>query len=92
MDKLKEHLLVVDDDDRIRELVKQYLIDYGYLVTTARDAFDAKNKINIIQFDMIILDIMMPNKSGLELTQEIKGEFNIPIILLIYPLIIFSIT
>ena len=82
MDKLKEHLLVVDDDDRIRELVKQYLIDYGYLVTTARDAFDAKNKINIIQFDMIILDIMMPNKSGLELTQEIKGEFNIPIILL----------
>ena len=82
MDKLKEHLLVVDDDDRIRELVKQYLIDYGYLVTTARDAFDAKNKINIIQFDMIILDIMMPNKSGLELTEEIKGEFNIPIILL----------
>ena len=82
MDKLKEHLLVVDDDDRIRELVKQYLIDYGYLVTTARDAFDAKNKINIIQFDMIILDIMMPNKSGLELTQEIKGEFNMPIILL----------
>ena len=82
MDKLKEHLLVVDDDDRIRELVKQYLIDYGYLVTTARDAFDAKNKINIIQFDMIILDIMMPNKSGLELTQEIKEEFNMPIILL----------
>ena len=82
MDKLKEHLLVVDDDERIRELVKQYLIDYGYLVTTARDAFDAKNKINIIQFDMIILDIMMPNKSGLELTQEIKREFNMPIILL----------
>ena len=82
MDKLKEHLLVVDDDDRIRELVKQYLIDNKYLVTTAKDAFEAKNKINIIQFDMIILDIMMPNKSGLELTQEIKGEFNIPIILL----------
>ena len=82
MDKLKEHLLVVDDDERIRELVKQYLIDYGYLVTTARDAFDAKNKINIIQFDMIILDIMMPNKSGLELTQEIKREFSMPIILL----------
>ena len=82
MDKLKGHLLVVDDDDRIRELVKQYLIDNKYLVTTAKDAFEAKNKINIIQFDMIILDIMMPNKSGLELTQEIKGEFNIPIILL----------
>jgi len=82
MDKLKGHLLVVDDDDRIRELVKQYLIDNKYLVTTAKDAFEAKNKINIIQFDMIILDIMMPNKSGLELTQEIKGEFNMPIILL----------
>tara|TARA_B100000745_G_scaffold107535_1_gene68857 strand:+ start:150 stop:827 length:678 start_codon:yes stop_codon:yes gene_type:complete len=82
MDKLKGHLLVVDDDERIRELVKQYLIDNKYLVTTAKDAFEAKNKINIIQFDMIILDIMMPNKSGLELTQEIKGEFNMPIILL----------
>ena len=82
MDKLKGHLLVVDDDDRIRELVKQYLIDNKYLVTTAKDAFEAKNKINIIQFDMIILDIMMPNKSGLELTQEIKEEFNMPIILL----------
>ena len=82
MDKLKGHLLVVDDDDRIRGLVKQYLIDNKYLVTTAKDAFEAKNKINIIQFDMIILDIMMPNKSGLELTQEIKGEFNMPIILL----------
>ena len=82
MDELKGHLLVVDDDNRIRELVKQYLIDNKYLVTTAKDAFEAKNKINIIQFDMIILDIMMPNKSGLELTQEIKGEFNMPIILL----------
>ena len=82
MDNLKGHLLVVDDDDRIRGLVKQYLIDNKYLVTTAKDAFEAKNKINIIQFDMIILDIMMPNKSGLELTQEIKGEFNMPIILL----------
>ena len=82
MDKLKGHLLVVDDDERIRELVKQYLIDNKYLVTTAKDAFEAKNKINIIQFDMIILDIMMPNKSGLELTEEIKGEFNMPIILL----------
>ena len=82
MDKSKGHLLVVDDDDRIRGLVKQYLIDNKYLVTTAKDAFEAKNKINIIQFDMIILDIMMPNKSGLELTQEIKGEFNMPIILL----------
>ena len=82
MKKFKAHILIVDDDDRIRELVKQYLIDNKYLVTTAKDAFEAKNKINIIQFDMIILDIMMPNKSGLELTQEIKGEFNMPIILL----------
>ena len=82
MDKHLAHILVVDDDDRIRELVKQYLIENKYLVTTAKDAFDAKNKIEIIKFDLIILDIMMPKKSGLELTSEIKKEIDLPIILL----------
>ena len=82
MDKYLAHILVVDDDDRIRELVKQYLLENKYLVTTAKDAFDAKNKIEIIKFDLIVLDIMMPKKSGLELTTEIKKEIDLPIILL----------
>ena len=82
MDKYLAHILVVDDDDRIRELVKEYLLENKYLVTTAKDAFDAKNKIEIIKFDIIVLDIMMPKKSGLELTSEIKKEIDLPIILL----------
>jgi len=82
MDKYLAHILVVDDDDRIRELVKQYLLENKYLVTTAKYAFDAKNKIEIIKFDLIVLDIMMPKKSGLELTSEIKKEIDLPIILL----------
>ena len=82
MDKYLAHILVVDDDDRIRELVKQYLLENKYLITTAKDAFDAKNKIEIIKFDLIVLDIMMPKKSGLELTSEIKKEIELPIILL----------
>jgi two-component system phosphate regulon response regulator OmpR len=82
MDKYLAHILVVDDDDRIRELVKQYLLDNKYLITTAKDAFDAKNKIEIIKFDLVVLDIMMPKKSGLELTSEIKKEIDLPIILL----------
>ncbi len=82
MDKYLAHILVVDDDDRIRELVKQYLLENKYSVTTAKDAFDAKNKTEIIKFDLMILDIMMPKKSGLELTSEIKKEIDLPIILL----------
>ena len=60
MEKFKAHILIVDDDDRIRELVKQYLNENDYLVTTANSAEDAKEKVNIIKFDIIILDIMMP--------------------------------
>ena len=82
MDKYLAHILVVDDDDRIRELVKQYLLENKYLITTAKDAFDAKNKIEIIKFDLAVLDIMMPKKSGLELTSEVKKEIDLPIILL----------
>ena len=76
------HILVVDDDDRIRELVKQYLEENNFLVTTAIDAFDAKKKLDIIKFDILILDIMMPRKSGLSLTEEIKKTNPLPIILL----------
>tara|TARA_Y100000758_G_scaffold34499_1_gene22630 strand:- start:349 stop:1026 length:678 start_codon:yes stop_codon:yes gene_type:complete len=82
MDKFLAHILIVDDDDRIRILVKQYLQDNNYLVTTAKDAFDAKNKIDLIKFDLIVLDIMMPKKSGLEFTGELKKENKVPIILL----------
>ena len=82
MNKNTFHILVVDDDDRIRELVKQYLEENNFLVTTAIDAFDAKRKLDIIKFDILILDIMMPEKSGLSLTEEIKKINPIPIILL----------
>ena len=82
MNKNIFHILVVDDDDRIRELVKQYLEENNFLVTTAIDAFDAKKKLNIIKFDILILDIMMPGKSGLSLTKEIRQNNPIPIILL----------
>ena len=76
------HILVVDDDDRIRELVKQYLEEKKFLVTTARDSSDAKKKLEIIKFDIIILDIMMPGESGLSLTKEQKKKDSTPIILL----------
>ena len=76
------HILVVDDDDRIRELVKQYLEENDFLVTTAIDAFDAKKKLDIIKFDIVILDIMMPGKSGLTLTEEFKKTNSTPIVLL----------
>ena len=82
MNKSAFHILVVDDDDRIRELVKQYLEENNFLVTTAKDAFDAKKKIEIVQFDILILDIMMPGESGLSLTKEVKKNNSTPIILL----------
>ena len=76
------HILVVDDDDRIRELVKEYLEENNFIVTTAINAFDAKKKLDIIKFDILILDIMMPGKSGLSLTEDIKKINQTPIILL----------
>ena len=82
MKKFKAHILIVDDDDRIRELVKQYLNNNDYLVTTANSAEDAKKKVDIVKFDIIILDIMMPGQSGLDFTNENKKKINTPIILL----------
>ena len=82
MDNLLAHILVVDDDEGIRTLVKKYLIENKFLVTTAENAEDASEKIKIIKFDLIILDIMMPKKSGLELTDELKKDNKFPIILL----------
>ena len=82
MKNFKAHILIVDDDDRIRDLVKEYLGQNNYLVTTARDSHDANEKPKIIKFDLIVLDIMMPGKTGLEFTQEYKNKINTPILLL----------
>ena len=82
MNKHIAHILVVDDDDGIRNLVKQYLNKHNYLVTTASSAEDAKEKTSLIKFDLIVLDIMMPGQSGLEFTIENKNKINTPIILL----------
>ena len=82
MNKNIAHILVVDDDDRIRDLVKQYLTEKNFLITTAQNAIEAKNKIRLIKFDMLIVDVMMPGESGISLTKEIKYNSNIPIILL----------
>ncbi len=82
MDNFKAHILVVDDDEGIRSLVKKYLNEKKYLVSTADNAENASEKIKIIKFDLIILDIMMPGKSGLDFLKEYKKDLNTPIILL----------
>ena len=82
MGKIKYHLLAVDDDDRIRELVKEYLNENGFIVSTANNAEEAKIKMEYFKFDLIVLDVMMPGKNGFELTKEIKKYSDVPIILL----------
>ena len=82
MDNFIAHILVVDDDDGIRMLVKKYLNENNFLVTTSENAEDAFKKIKIIKFDLIVLDIMMPGKSGLEFIKDYKGKLETPIILL----------
>ena len=82
MDNFIAHILVVDDDDGIRSLVKKYLNENKFLVTTANSAEDASDKIKMIKFDLIILDIMMPGKSGLDFISEFKKKIDTPIILL----------
>ncbi len=82
MDNYIAHILVVDDDDGIRELVKRYLNENSYIVTTAANAEEAIEKIDVIEFDLIILDIMMPGKSGLDFIEENRKKLETPIILL----------
>ena len=82
MDKFIAHILLVDDDDGIRSLVKKYLNENNFLVTTANSSEDASEKIKIIKFDIIVLDIMMPGKSGLEFIEEHKKNLDTPVILL----------
>ena len=82
MEKNKFHILVVDDDDKIRSLIRQFLSEKGFIVSSAENAEKAKSKIEIFNFNLIILDVMKPGQSGYELTKELKESKNIPIILL----------
>ena len=82
METTKNHILIVDDDDRIRNLLRDYLDDNHYIVSTAENAEQAKEKLGIINYDIIILDVMMPGQNGYELTKEIKKNNKVPIILL----------
>lgn len=82
MSEITYNLLVVDDDERIRNLLSEYLIKEGFIVSTASGAEEARKKIQLIKFDLIILDIMMPGDDGLTLTKEIRDNSDIPIILL----------
>ena len=82
MENDKSHILVVDDDDRIRNLLKDYLSENNYIVSSAENAEDAKLKISYLNFDIIVLDVMMPGQDGYELTKEIKKKSKVPIILL----------
>jgi two-component system phosphate regulon response regulator OmpR len=82
MDNSKIHILIIDDDDKIRDLLKQYLKANDFIISTAINANDAEEKLKIFKFDMAIIDIMMPGKDGLQLTKEIRENLDLPIILL----------
>ena len=82
MENNKTHILVVDDDDRIRNLLKEYLNENNYIVSTAEDSENAKTKLEQFKFDLIVLDVMMPGQNGFELAKEIKKDIEVPIIFL----------
>ena len=82
MDNFIAHILVVDDDDGIRSLVKQYLNENNFLVTTSDSAENAEKKVEVIKFDLIVLDVMMKGKSGLDFIKDNKSKIDTPIILL----------
>ena len=82
MENNKKHILIVDDDNRIRDLLKDYLTENNYIVSTAENADRAKERLKYLKFDIIILDVMMPGQNGYDLTKEIKKQIKIPVILL----------
>ena len=82
MENNKSHILIVDDDNRIRDLLKEYLKDNGYMVSTSENAENAKIKLSHFKFDLIVLDVMMPGQNGYDLTKDIKKNMEVPIILL----------
>jgi two-component system phosphate regulon response regulator OmpR len=82
MDDSESHLLVVDDDARLRELLRRYLSDNGFRVTVAADAAEARASLARFAFDLVVLDVMMPGESGLDLTRALRGEGGAPVLLL----------
>ncbi len=76
------HLLVVDDDERLRQLLHRYLTSNGYRVTAAQDAADARSLMKSIAFDLLVLDVMMPGESGFELTKSVRTTSQVPILIL----------
>ena len=82
MENNRNHILIVDDDNRIRDLLKDYLSENNYIISTAENANQAKERLKYFKFDIIILDVMMPGQNGYELTKEIKKQMKVPIILL----------
>jgi two-component system phosphate regulon response regulator OmpR len=76
------HILVVDDDNRLRRLLQRYLTEHGYHVTTAADANEAKAALKNFAFDMMVLDVMLPGQNGISLTGELRDRFDLPILLL----------
>ncbi len=82
LNKFYDHLLIVDDDNRIRELIKDYLLDESFYISTASSAIEARIKLRDFNFSLIILDIMMPGEDGLNLTKSIRKNNDVPILLL----------
>ena len=82
INKINAHILVVDDDDRLRELLQKFLTDNGFSVDTAHDSLIARTKIRVIQYDIIILDVMMPGESGLSFLQYLRTISKTPILML----------
>ena len=76
------HLLIVDDDERIRLLLGRFLRRNGYMVTTARDAAQARRLLKGLEFDLIVLDVMMPGEDGISLTRDLRRDLDTPILLL----------
>jgi len=82
MEEVLPHILVVDDDDRLRELLRKFLSDNGFMVSTAADAADARTKLGVLAFDLIVLDLMMPGESGLEFAGDLRTRSSVPILML----------
>ncbi len=82
MENIKAHILVVDDDKRLRSLLQRFLRDGGFYVSIAKDAEEARRQLKSYKFDLLIVDIMMPNESGLEFLTDLRQESNVPVIML----------
>jgi two-component system phosphate regulon response regulator OmpR len=82
MSEEASHILVVDDDSRLRTLLRKFLAEQGYLVTTAGDAAEARAKLRGLQYDLLVVDVMMPGENGLDLTESLRQEGDIPILIL----------